>query len=132
MKSLAVVVAILPLALAVGACTRQPANRVVAPEPAAEGTIRDGSWISDRDQVARAASRAAAHPLVRQALEAAAASRLAYAPEYSIRATGRTVRDRSVAVTILPYATGGDPTHATFISLIENDGESAVSHAEMI
>jgi hypothetical protein len=132
MKSLAVVLAILPLALAVGACTREPAHRVVAPEPASSSTIRDGSWVSDRGQVAQAASIAAAHPLVRQALESSDASRLAYTPEYSLRAVGRTVRDRSIALTILPYVTGGDPTHATFVSLLENDGESAVSRAEII
>ena len=132
MKSLAVVLAILPLALAVGACTRDPAHRVVAPESASSATIRDGSWVADRDQVARAASIAAAHPLVREALDASGAARLAYAPAYSLRATGRTVRDRSIALTILPYVTGGDPTHATFISLLENDGESAVSRAEII
>ena len=132
MKSLAVVLAILPLALAVGACTREPARRVAAPEPVSSSTIRDGSWVSDRAQVAQAASIAAAHPLVRRALQASGASGLAYAPEYSLRATGRTVRDRSIALTILPYVTGGDPTHATFISLLENDGESAVSRGEMI
>ncbi|HET9950554.1 MAG TPA: hypothetical protein VFS09_02040 [Candidatus Eisenbacteria bacterium] len=132
MKSLAVVVAVLPLALVAGACSRVPSNRVVAPEPVADATIRDGSWVADREQVARAASLAATHPLVREAIEASGASRLAYTPDYSLRATGRTVRDRSVALTILPYVTGGDPTHATFVSLIENDGETAVSRAEMI
>ena len=132
MKSLAVVIAILPLALVAGACTREPTNRVVAPEPVADATIRDGSWVSDRGQVAQAASMAAAHPLVRQALEASEPTRLVYAPDYSLRATGRTIRDRSIAFTILPFVTAGDPTHATFISLIENGGESAVSRAEMI
>ena len=132
MKSLAVVLAILPLALAAGACTREPAHRVVAPEPASSSTIRDGSWVSDRGQVAQAASIAAAHPLVREALDATGTSRLAYAPEYSLRAVGRTVGDRSIALTILPYVTGGDPTHATFLSLLENDGEPAVSRAEII
>jgi hypothetical protein len=133
MNRIAVAVIVLPLALFLGACAREEGNRVAAPEKAAgQELVREASWISDRDQVAAAAATAAAHPLVRRVLADAGAGRLAYTPQYAIRAVGRTIGDRAVAVITLPYVTAGDSTHATFISLLESDGEAAVSRAEMI
>lgn len=138
MKSVAVVLAILPLMIAAGACTRQggrgtaPDRSLVAPEPPPQPVVRDASWVTNREEVARAASAAAAHPLVQRALEAADPSGLTFVAGYALRGSGRTDRDRSISITILPYITRGDPTHATFISLLESGGEAAVSHAEMI
>jgi hypothetical protein len=138
MKRLAVVLAILPLAIAMGACSRQGergtgnGRSIVAPEPPPLPSVRDAAWVSDRTEVARAAAIAAAHPLVRRALEEADASQLAFVPGYALRGTGRTDDDRSVSITILPYVTRRDSTHATFLSLLESGGDAAVSHAEVI
>lgn len=133
MKSIAVVVAVLPLVLLLGACERQEVNRVAAPESTeGQAFVQEASWISDRAQVAQAASTAAAHPLVRRALDASGVGRLSFTPEYAIRAVGRTILNRTVAVITLPYVTAGDSTHATFISLLESGGEAAVSRAEML
>jgi hypothetical protein len=138
MKSVAVIIAILPLALLAGACTRDGAHGprgaggVVAPEPPSPFGVREASWVVDRGEVARAASVAAAHPLVRRALEEGGGARLALVPGYALRGSGRTDGDRAIAVTILPFVTDGDSTHATFISLLESEAEAAVSHAEII
>ncbi len=133
MKNIVVAAVVLPVALLLGACSREAGNRVVTPEAAEErALVRAASWVSDRDQVSKAASTAAAHPLVRRALDEAGADRLAFAPEYAIRAVGRSSRDRAIALTTLPYTTAGDPTHATFVTLIESEGESAVSSAELL
>jgi hypothetical protein len=137
MKSVAVVIAILPLAIAVGACSRQgesgtgKSHAIVAPETPSQPLVHDAAWLSDRDAVAQAASAAAIHPLVRSVL-ANDPSRLEYLPAYALRGAGRTDRDNAISITILPYITNGDPTHATFISLLESGGEAAVSHAEIL
>jgi len=133
MKNILVTAVVLPLVLSLGACSREEGNRVAAPETT-EGRafVREASWITDRTQVAQAASIAASHPLVRRALDEAGAGRLAFTPEYAIRAIGRTSLDRRVALTTLPHVTAGDPTHATFVTLIESEGESAVSSAELL
>lgn len=133
MKRIAVLVFLLPLALLAGACAREETQRVAAPERPEETTLaREASWVADREQVARAASVAAAHPLIRRAIDEAGSDRLAYRPEFALRAVGRSARDHAVAVTILPYTTAGDETHATFVSLIESEGEASVSRAEML
>ena len=136
MKRVIVVAFVLPLALLLGACSREGGNRLAAPEVPTVGEIgtlaREATWVSDRNQVSAAAATAAAHPLIRRIVEDAGAGRLAFRPEVAMRAVGRSARGHAVAITILPFATGGDETHATFISLLESEGESAVSSAELI
>ncbi len=136
MKRIIVVAFVLPLALLLGACSREGGNRLAAPEIPTAGEsatlAREASWVSDRSQVSAAAATAAAHPLIRRVLEEAGADRLAYKAEYALRAVGRSARGHVVTITILPFTTGGDETHATFISLLESEGESAVSSAELL
>ena len=133
MKRIVVALFLLPLAVALGACSREEGHRIAAPENSEASTlVREASWVSDRAQVSQAAATAAGHPLIRRALEEAGADRLAFQPEYALRGIGRSLRDHAVSVTILPYTTGGDETHATFISLLESEGESAVSSAELL
>jgi hypothetical protein len=136
MKKVAVILAILPLALIVGACSRQGpgagSRSIVAPNPPPQPEVEEAAWVTDRSAVGSAAATAAAHPLVREALEAADPAKLAFVSGYALRGLGRTVGGTSIAITILPYITQGDPTHATFLSLLESGGEAAVSHAEMI
>lgn len=134
MRKIVVALAILPLAFLIGACSKQGERRIVAPEPEspAQGLVADAAWVADRDEVARAASIAAAHPLVGSVLAEHAGDRLAYRPEFALRGQGRMVSGRNVSVTILPYVTGGDETHATFVSLLESGDDAGVSHAEVI
>lgn len=133
MKHFILAAVVLPLAVLLGACSRKEGSRVTAPEPSGDHALaREAAWISDRAQVTRAASTAAAHPLVRRALDEAGSDRLTFASEYVVRAVGRSSRDRAIALTTLPYTTAGDPTHATFVTLIESEGESAVSSAELL
>lgn len=136
MKRVIVIAFVLPLALLLGACSREGGNRLAAPEiPTAgdTGTLaKEASWVSDRGQVSAAAATAAAHPLIRRALAEAGVDRLTYRAESALRAVGRSARGHTVSITILPFTTGGDETHATFLSLLESDGESAVSSAELL
>lgn len=134
MRKIVVALAVLPLAFLIGACTKQGEKRIVAPEPEspAQGLVAEAAWVSDRDEVARAASIAAAHPLVGAVLAEHSGDRLAYRPEFALRGRGRMVSGRTVIVTILPYVTGGDETHATFVSLLESGDDVGVSHAEVI
>lgn len=133
MKRIVIAAFLLPLALGLGACSREEGQRIAAPD-ASEDTYlaREASWVSDLEQVSRAASAAAAHPLFRRALAEAGVDRLTYRPEYTLRAVGRSARGHAVSVTILPYTTAGDETHATFLSLLESEGETGVSRAEML
>lgn len=133
MKRILIAAFLLPLTLLAGACGREESHRVAAPDAPEETTLaREASWISDRDVVSQAASTAAAHPLIRRAIEEAGPGRLAYRPEYALRAVGRSARGHAVTITILPYTTAGDETHATFVSLLESEGETGVSSAEML
>lgn len=132
MRTIVVVAAILPLALAVGACTKQDDRTVVKPELSTPSLALEAEWVSDRNEVAAAASAAAVHPLVRATLAEHEADRLTYRPEFALRGRGVSNAGHAIGVTILPYVTGGDPTHATFVSLLESDGEAMVSHAELI
>ena len=136
MKRIIVVAFVLPLALLLGACSREGGNHLTSPEiPTAgeSGTLaREASWVSDRTQVSAAAVAAAAHPLIQRVMAETGADRLAYRAEYALRAVGRSARGHVVSITILPFTTGGDETHATFLSLLESEGESAVSSAELL
>ena len=82
--------------------------------------------------MAAAASAAAANPLVRATLQDHIGDRLAYRGEFALRGRGVTNAGHDIAMTILPYVTNGDVTHATFVSLLESDGATGVSHAELI
>lgn len=134
MKNIAVVAVVLPIALLVGACNQDGKQRVAGPDLAGseEPSVLEASWVESRDQVAQAASIAAAHPMIQSALTAAGQDRLAYQPQFALRATGRSSADERVSVTILPYATDGDQTHGTFLSLIERGRVTAVSRAEIL
>src|SRR5262245_8821905 len=132
MKTIAVALALLPLAFLAGACTRDGAKSVAKPEPQPPSAVAEAAWVTDRNEVTRAASIAAQNPLVRAVLREHESDRLTYAPEYALRGRGRTVAGRSVTVTILPYVTDRDETHGTFVSLLEVGGEVGVSHAEII
>ncbi len=135
MKNIAVVAVLLPVALVAGACNQDGKERrsvSIATKPPAEAQVLEASWVESRDQVAQAASIAAAHPLVRSALELAGPGRLAYQPQFALRVNGRSTTDQRVSVTILPYTTNEDPTHGTFVSLIERGGVTAVSRAEIL
>jgi len=133
MKATTVFAFILPLALFAGACTKQTATSPVGPEsPPGEFAIRDGAWITDRDQLDRAVAAAGRHPLVREAVAEYGAARLRATPEYTIRATGTTTAGSSVEFTTLPFLSDGDPTHGVFVT-VGTVGEMVVTQrAELI
>jgi len=107
MRANTVFAVVLPLALITGACTKRSATSPVAPVVlGGEVFIRDGAWISDRDQLDRAVAAAGRHPLVRAALAEYGAARLEAASEYAI-----------VEFTTLPFISDEDPTHGVFVTI---------------
>ncbi len=118
MRANTVFAVVLPLALITGACTKRSATSPVAPVVlGGEVFIRDGAWISDRDQLDRAVAAAGRHPLVRAALAEYGAARLEAASEYAIRAAGTTTTGLPVEFTTLPFISDEDPTHGVFVTI---------------
>jgi hypothetical protein len=133
MKAIAVFAVLLPLTLAAGACTKRTATSPVAPEPPdGDRLIREAIWITDGDQIVRAAAAAARHPLVQASIAEYGAARLSATPDYTIRAIGATVGGTPVEFTTLPFISDGDPTHGVFLT-IGSVGETVVTQrSEMI
>jgi hypothetical protein len=133
MRTITLLAVVLPLALAVGACTQRHAASPVAPGPPEEGiAIRDGAWVTDPDAVSLAAAAAARHPLAQAAITAYGAKRLRAVPESTIRAIGSTTSGLDVEFTTLPFVSDGDPTHGVFVTVGSVGGTVVAQQSELI
>jgi hypothetical protein len=128
------IVVLLPLALASGACSKQEANRIAAPDPS--GTVApvvaQAHWVWDRDALNAAVSQAATSPLVQSALSEAPVAGLTPRFELAVRVAATAGDGSSYFVTFLPYQFGNDSTHAMIVSLIEGLGVRMAEPAEVI
>src|SRR5262249_53258948 len=109
---------VVPLALAASGCEQKSAHvaDVAAPRPP---EVLEAHWVSG-PELDRDVQDAATMPLVRRAIAENVDPRLTPMWDRAVRAEGRLLDGRKVAVTILPYMVDQDPTHARFISYIDD------------
>ena len=108
----------LPLALAASGCEQKSAKVADIAAPRAPEVI-EAHWVTGPD-LDRAVQEAAAMPLVRRAIAENVDPRLTPMWNRAVRSEGKLLDGRRVSVTILPYMVDQDPTHARFISYIED------------
>ncbi|HSQ59453.1 MAG TPA: hypothetical protein VLT84_03320 [Acidobacteriota bacterium] len=135
MKTITIVAAVLPLAIAVAACAKREAANTLAPEPpgARDGlVIGEGAWVTDRDALSAAAASASRRPLVQAAIAEYGADRLREMPEYHVRAVGTTTTGLPVEFTLLSFMADGDETHGVFVTQGTAAGEEVTQRGELI
>lgn len=128
------IVFVLPLALAVSACSKREAGRVAAPElpGIAAPAVAQAHWVWDRDALHAAVSRAAASPLVQQALSQTPVAGLRPCFDLAARVIATTSDGTTLWVTFLPYMFGDDSTHALIVSVLEDSWTKIAEPAEVI
>ena len=133
MKTVRFAVWIVPLAVIASGCERQQGpDRIADPTPAvATPEVVEARWVWDKD-LDTAVRNAAVSPLVNRTL--AESPHPAAAPIWSraVRAEGHVRGGSKVSVTILPFSVRDDPTHALFLSVIQQDGQERVEASELI
>ena len=121
MKVVRLVSLALPLAIAASGCEHKSARvaDVEAPRPP---EVLEAHWVTG-PELDRAVQEAATMPLVKRAISENVDPRLTPMWDRAVRSEGRLLDGRRVSVTILPYMVDQDPTHARFISYID-DGQT--------
>ena len=118
MKVVRLVSLVLPLALAASGCDHKQ-TRVADVEAPRQPEVLEAHWVKGPELV-RAVQDAAATPLVKRAIAENVDPRLTPMWNRAVRSEGRLLDGRLVSVTILPYMVDQDPTHARFISYIDD------------
>jgi len=108
----------LPLALAATGCEQKSAHVADVAAPRAP-EVTEAHWVTGPD-LDRAVQEAAAMPLVKRAIAENVDPRLTPMWNRAVKSEGRLLDGRKVSVTILPYMVDQDPTHARFISYIDD------------
>lgn len=118
MKVVRLVSLALPLALVASGCEHKQ-TRVADVEAPRPPEVLEAHWVTG-PELDRAVQEAAVAPLVKRAIAENVDPRLTPMWDRAVRSEGRLLDGRVVAVTILPYMVDQDPTHARFISYIED------------
>jgi hypothetical protein len=118
MKVVRLVSLALPLVLAASGCDHKQ-TRVADVEAPRPPEVLEAHWVQG-PELDRAVQDAAATPLVKRAIAENVDPRLTPMWNRAVRSEGRLLDGRLVSVTILPYMVDQDPTHARFISYIDD------------
>jgi hypothetical protein len=135
MKNFIRLAVVLPLAVAVGACSKPGAGpgRIASPAATVEGTkIVEAHFIRSEPELAAAAAAVARHPLFRTALSSAGAARLSATPQYTVREVATLEGGGSLEFTMLPFIVNGDSSHAFFATLARMNDRERILVSELI
>lgn len=117
--------------LLVVGCSERSDDRL-SPAPRADAEVAEAVWVTDRDEVANACAIARRNPLVQRLERELGTSRLSPALSGAALLRGTTTDARRIALTIVPHATGQDPTRATYVALYQSGDRAAASSWELI
>jgi hypothetical protein len=130
MKVVHLVSLALPLALVSAGCEHKQATVSGLEAPRAPEVL-EAHWVTG-PELTRAVSEASGKPIVKRVIAETVDPRLTPMWQLAVKAEGRLLDGRRVGVTILPYMVDQDPTHARFISYIDDSQTPYAEPSDLI